>query len=1710
MNNREQLLSLYGKELTFSDFEMLYSLFKAIEPDDVQGIDEHRQMIELLAQFRRLIEITDKYKGEKFVETIQSLLSVGQDGIYSDPLRFFFELIQNVDDCQYSDPSNVKLHVVFIGNVISLQYNENGFTPFNVFAITGIAEAAKNLDDSKVEIGEKGLGFKSVFGIAESVLIQSGMFSFRLNQDHYTIPIPEYDGYTPVKGTRLTLVLKDEAAVQNICYLIKERYCTPNAIFKQNPMLFLNKMTELELLVDNASKRLSFTAERKQRQYLNEHLEVERNVEIKASLHPLKEGAEPGEFDETIVADRYTLTTVYNTAMCISRYGAKTKLREKKMHIQVIYPTLQHLTDSSAITSGSLYSFLPTQIGINAPIIIHAPFKLDGSREYVDSQNSNAWFSHTLNQLMLLLRESYADMAQHVYESILYYLPKKSHYIFKAYNNENHCLRTYELTGRALLTGKLFYGSDQKFHTRAEVMAYAGNLPVDEQQRIHTALGEATPLFIMPSGLVAEHYEIPVLSDPYYKLLLCAFQSSAIMKNALPIIDALIESKGAIELIQRLDAYHKEYQSGKIKLTYMHFHLMAQYDNFADAFSKWMQRKVLTVYPFDFEMAATTYDITTLNDTHFDISDVGGNMRNYLLRIDRKCILVSGDHICVPLKEALIISKDKALDLFADFCKLMDKNSHFDITLKLMAMSKQLNDAESTQSAIDYLHLLKDVRTNGKVTLGQSYGSYIKLLHQASPNPARFLNELLQNADDCKYPEGVIPTIAIKTAGQRFTIEYNETGFDKHNVRAITAIGESTKKRLLSGVQLSQDSIGEKGIGFKSVFSVAKYVEIHSNGFHFRLSDDAPTIPVLDVEEKHQNEPGTFMELALKSILPAHLGSKDNLLSLCLCLRRIRRIMWNSMLITIEDNNDKRIITIDGEKHEYAVYSHTFTVSDNQALNERRQGNRDISPKQEIRCYIPVQFQRKAEFFLYSGLPTKIRINIPMYIDAPFELTTARDNVLDNSWNRIIRSHVYQAIYGYTSTEREILGIRSLRYVAVKMEANSYKNNTFEANTFMNSVSLKDCALHNVYVPVVNGELCQVYLTRKYPAFIRRMIESAFADRPEATTTLDYSDDEYNAAYFFLNGQDAKQEHIFSVLSSTKLNEMLPDEMFRRQLYAYLEPLKGSNMQIQQLRIIPVWDSFPGQIRYVAYNDKPIYREQGVNVSKSKDYWVLNEQMMSATQFVAITKATIDTMDYDHAVQIYKKKLMDKIKSNPSAGMNLKSQVVYAYLIQQCSSTPMLIEALKTMTSEEQKYLVLKNCAGEIVDSHRVFILQPGCSVFGNMLQHYIVSKECEVMAKALGRPSIEEIQYSDVEDYEGILNAEDLEDLLASEHPHFRYGRSIARDFYDQGKIEPTAAEAHGLGFFSAPKAQTNNWEFPRDSVKNLLQCREDAKVRIGKAPVTTSQVEELMVRGCIDPRTGKFVKIDHKKVRDEQTYTSRAHEDGQYCFCQMCEEAKHRDYIEVTSIQHEPPIYLPAAYLSLCLECSKRYRGLTASASSGFTRSLYQQILKTKVLGIGKVVVDVEDYKVRLRFTDAHFVQIQTFVQSLQSSNDYVPQQTKASVPAAHAKLQEFRPVASTINTGSKSIPPNSGELENVGDLYILGAEGGSYALMVFSGKLRNHTSNTVDNRYLRITHAGKTRLVGVHVVKAESRIYIPRNSYNQYGQALHEAPRLELLKS
>ena len=783
----------------------------------------------------------------------------------------------------------------------------------------------------------------------------------------------------------------------------------------------------------------------------------------------------------------------------------------------------------------------------------------------------------------------------------------------------------------------------------------------------------------------------------------------------------------------------------------------------------------------------------------------------------------------------------------------------------------------------------------------------------------------------------------------------------------------------MSAEEGSKETIGEKGIGFKAVFSIARKVVIHSNGFHFALKDSAPTVPELDVEEKYQDKQGTYMEIALKEPLQASLFSRESLLALCLCLRNIRQITCNHTLVKICDTEGMRRITIDNAVYEFEKYRHTFTVTNQKALHERQHGTRIIKPEQAVCCYVPVTMQRKAEFSLYSGLPTKVRLNIPMYIDAPFELTTSRDGVLRNSWNEIVRDHVYRAVYEFTNINRKRLGIRALRFVAVKQQGNTAQNNTFEGgteeNAFLNAVSLNDYARHNIYVPAVNKQMRLVHLTRKYPVFIRRMIAAAFSNASEAGSTLDYSDDEYNAAYLYLGGRIAKTEDILALLKKANLHELMNEEVFRKQLYSWLEGEKGIAASVRSLCIIPVWDKVQDTVCYVPYEGKPVYREYGKRASESNEYWVLNEAQMTPAMFTKITGDAIATMDHDHAVQMYKKKLLNAIKQ-------VSAQFAYRHLIQESSTNPLLMEALQTMTPDEQRWLSLQNLDGEVVDSNRVFTLTPDQTIFGNMLRKYIASSECYALARALRCKPVEEIQIGDVEDYEEILSSEDLEDLLESESPCIRYGRSIAREFFDAGKIDQKAAVEYGLVYI--PKLEeTGNWEFPKSVVRDHAGLITRMNMLVHHAPRRSSKLVSKTVDGWLNPRDGKWFEKEPDEIRQTVLAYYRAEENRKYCFCQMCQEAKQDMYIEVTCVQQEPSRLLPQIYLSLCLECSKRFQGLRATKKSSFARDLFNKVIHTGIDGSGSVTVDLEDsYHLSLTFTETHLAEIQAVLPQLMHS--------------------------------------------------------------------------------------------------------------------------------
>lgn len=89
---------------------------------------------------------------------------------------------------------------------------------------------------------------------------------------------------------------------------------------------------------------------------------------------------------------------------------------------------------------------------------------------------------------------------------------------------------------------------------------------------------------------------------------------------------------------------------------------------------------------------------------------------------------------------------------------------------------------------------------------------------------------MLQNAEDNHYTraqgQGQRPYIDFNVFHDRLVIDCNEDGFTDGNLRAICDVGKSSKTG-------APGYVGEKGIGFKSVFMAAWKVHIQSGSYSF-------------------------------------------------------------------------------------------------------------------------------------------------------------------------------------------------------------------------------------------------------------------------------------------------------------------------------------------------------------------------------------------------------------------------------------------------------------------------------------------------------------------------------------------------------------------------------------------------------------------------------------------------------------------------------------------------------------------------------------------------------------------------------------------------------------------------------------------------------------------------------------------------------------
>ena len=163
-----------------------------------------------------------------------------------------YELIQNADDNSYTDARRSDeqpwLAFTLTNEHLIVDTNEDGFTVANVSALCSISESSKNLHAGDESIGEKGIGFKSVFAIAHEVHIQSRHWSFLfqgIEEDPLSIIIPKAVPHQEIPaGVKTRIKLRYDTG-------IAERLASDLERLSHNVLMFLQKIQRLTISVES-------------------------------------------------------------------------------------------------------------------------------------------------------------------------------------------------------------------------------------------------------------------------------------------------------------------------------------------------------------------------------------------------------------------------------------------------------------------------------------------------------------------------------------------------------------------------------------------------------------------------------------------------------------------------------------------------------------------------------------------------------------------------------------------------------------------------------------------------------------------------------------------------------------------------------------------------------------------------------------------------------------------------------------------------------------------------------------------------------------------------------------------------------------------------------------------------------------------------------------------------------------------------------------------------------------------------------------------------------------------------------------------------------------------------------------------------------------------------------------------------------------------
>ncbi len=288
---------------------------------------------------------------------------------YADRTHFVFELLQNAEDARGRSNGRAgsrRVRFALANGAVRFSHFGERFTPKDVRAICGIVEGTK--EDDLTAIGRFGIGFKSVYAVADLPAIHSGDEHFEVRDyvhPRAVAPIPLDDGETVIA---LPLRERDADAPGEVAEQFER-------LGEARTLLFLREISEIEWSVEDGPSGCCRREET-----------VEGEGVRRVRLHSEIAGEDPLE-ESWLVFSR----SVQHDGKSAGYTELAFKLAPDGSGEDVI----------ETVDRSRLAAFFPTEIRTDLGILVQGPYRTTPNRETIPW--ADAWNRHLVTETATLL-----------------------------------------------------------------------------------------------------------------------------------------------------------------------------------------------------------------------------------------------------------------------------------------------------------------------------------------------------------------------------------------------------------------------------------------------------------------------------------------------------------------------------------------------------------------------------------------------------------------------------------------------------------------------------------------------------------------------------------------------------------------------------------------------------------------------------------------------------------------------------------------------------------------------------------------------------------------------------------------------------------------------------------------------------------------------------------------------------------------------------------------------------------------------------------------------------------------------------------------------------------------------------------------------------------------------------------------------------------